>query len=129
MWNLEEDGPVANHKDLDVWKQAIELAKAVYGLTAGFPSTEIYGLVSQMRRSAVLIASNVAEGAARGTDKEFIHFLYIALGSIAEVETQYILSKELQFTVASANIEEGIDRLGRMTMGLIRHLKSKIRES
>jgi four helix bundle protein len=119
------DGPMANHKDLDVWKQAIELAKAVYELTAGFPTSEIYGLISQLRRLSVSVASNIAEGAARGTDKEFMHFLYITLGSIAEIETQYILSKELQLTVGSAKVEEGVDRLGRMTMGLIKHLKSK----
>ena len=76
---------MADHKDLDVWKLAIELAKEVYELTAGFPASEIYGLVSQMRRSGISIASNIAEGAARNTDKEFIHFLYVALGSIAEL--------------------------------------------
>ncbi len=76
---------MADHKDLEVWKQEIELA-------AGFPASEIYGLVSQMRRSAISIASNVAEGATRNTDKEFIHFLYITLGSIAELDTQYILA-------------------------------------
>jgi four helix bundle protein len=71
---------VANHKDLDAWKQAIELAKAVYELTTSFPTSEIYGLISQMRRSAISVASNIAEGAARGSDKEFMHFLYITLG-------------------------------------------------
>jgi four helix bundle protein len=66
---------MATHKDLEVWKQAMELAKGVYQLTAGFPASELYGLVSQMRRSAVSIVSNIAEGAARNTDKDCIHFL------------------------------------------------------
>ena len=82
MWEIP------THKELEVWKQAIELAKVVYEITATFPSSELYGLVSRMRRSAVSIASNIAEGAARATDKEFIHFSHIALGSIAELDTQ-----------------------------------------
>ncbi len=96
---------MANHKDLEAWKQGIELAKAVYELTANFPASEIYGLVSQMRRSAISIVSNIAEGAARNTDKEFIQFLYVTMGSIAELETQYILSKDLQLTEGSARVE------------------------
>ena len=114
-----------NHKDLEVWKQAIELAKAVYEFTSGFPASEIYGLVPQMRRSAVSTASNIAEGAGRNTDKELIHFLYITLGSVAELETQYILSKELQFTEGSAKVEEVIEKVRKMTIGLIKHLKNK----
>ncbi len=116
---------MASHKDLEVWKQAIELAKAVYELTAGFPASEIYGLVSQMRHSAVSIASNIAEGAARNSDKEFIQFLYVALGSIAELDTQYILSKEIQLTEGSAKVERIMDGVGKMTVGLIKHLKNK----
>jgi four helix bundle protein len=113
------------HKDLEVWKQAMELAKGVYQLTSSFPATELYGLVSQMRRSAVSIASNMAEGAARNTDKDFIHFLYIALGSIAELDTQYILSTELQLIEGSTAIEQKIEDVRKMTVGLIRHLKNK----
>lgn len=66
-----------NHKDLEVWKHSIGLAKAVYKLSGDFPPSELYGLTAQMRRSAVSISSNIAEGAARGTDKEFIYFLHI----------------------------------------------------
>ena len=69
---------MADHKDLEVWKQAMELAKAVYGLTAKFPLSEVYGLISPMRRSAVSIASNIAEGAARNSDKE-IHAVSVRL--------------------------------------------------
>jgi four helix bundle protein len=116
---------VSNYKDLEVWKQAIELAKAAYELTAGFPESELYGLTSQMRRSSVSIASNMAEGAARGSDKEFIHFLHIAMGSAAELDTQYILSKELQFTESNAGFEKSLADIRKMTSGLIRHLKNK----
>ena len=100
---------MAHHMDLEVWKRAVELAKSVYELTAGFPASEIYGLSSQMRRAAVSIPSNIAGGAARNGDKEFLHFLNIALGSAAELDTQYILSKELQLTVGSARVESGIE--------------------
>lgn len=113
------------HKELEVWRQAIELAKVVYRLTANFPASELYGLVSQMRRSAVSVASNIAEGAARHTDKEFMQFLYIALGSLAELDTQYILAKDLNFTPGSTPLEELITSVRRMTLGLIKHLKAK----
>jgi len=116
---------MANHKDLEVWKQAVELVKAVYEFTADLPASEIYGLVSQMRRSAVSIPSNIAEGAARNSDKEFIQFLYITLGSLAELDTQYILSREIQLTGGSAKVESIMDSVGKMTMGLIKHLKNK----
>ncbi len=116
---------MSNYKDLEVWKQAIELAKTVYELTAGFPASELYGLTSQMRRSSVSIASNVAEGAARSTDKEFIHFLHIAMGSAAELDTQYTLSKELQFARGSVEFEKSLADIRKMTAGLIRHLKNK----
>ncbi len=75
------------HKDLEVWKQAIELSKQVYELTRTYPKEEMFGLVSQMRRAAVSIASNIAEGAARQCNKEFVQFLYIAVGSASELDT------------------------------------------
>ena len=78
-----------------------------------------------MRRSAISIPSNIAEGAARNSDKEFIQFLYVTLGSIAELDTQYILSKEIQLTEGSAEVERIMDNVGKMTVGLINHLKNK----
>ena len=97
----------------------------MYELTAGFPASEIYGLVSQMGRSATSIPGNIAEGAARNSDKEFIQFLYVTLGLIAEPDTQYILSKEIQLTEGSAKVEMVMDSVGKMTMGLIKRLKNK----
>jgi four helix bundle protein len=77
-----------DHKDLDVWKASINFALELYEMTKHFPKEEIYSLTSQIRRSGTSIASNIAEGVARNSDKEFIQFLYIALGSLSEVETR-----------------------------------------
>ena len=84
-----------NHKDLLVWQKSIALVKELYVETASFPKEEIYGITSQIRRAAVSIPSNISEGYGRGHDREIIHFLYIALGSASEVETQIILCKEV----------------------------------
>jgi len=114
-----------NHKDLEVWKQSIELAKAVYDLTRNFPPSEMYGLTAQMRRSAVSIPSNIAEGAARKADKELTYFLHVALGSIAELDTQYILAKEFRYTDGCGAVEKGIENVRKMTVGLLKHLKKE----
>lgn len=86
------------YKDLTVWQRAIELVVAVYRLTENFPSEELYGLTSQMRRSVVSIPSNIAEGRCRGTRKDYLQFLRIAYGSGAELETQIEISKRLKKT-------------------------------
>ena len=75
------------HKDLDVWNRSMELAEKLYLLTEQFPREEQFGLISQIRRSAVSIPSNIAEGAARSSNKEFVQFLYVALGSLSETES------------------------------------------
>jgi four helix bundle protein len=98
-----------SHKDLDVWKKAMELANIIYDITAGFPKEETFGLSQQMRRCSVSIASNIAERAARGK-KEFAHFITIARGSAAELETQLILSIQRKFIDA----ERGDKTLGRI---------------
>jgi len=115
---------INTHKDLDVWKKAMGLVKEVYLLTADFPREEVYGLVSQMRRAAVSIPSNIAEGAARSSSREFIKFLYVSLGSLAELETQLLLSKELEFA-RSSSLEEGIESTRRMLLGLVKSLKNR----
>jgi four helix bundle protein len=86
-----------DHKDLDVRKKAMEVVLAMYKATAGFPKEELYGLTSQVRRAAVSVPSNIAEGEARNSDKEFTQFLHITLGSLAELETQWILADRLGF--------------------------------
>lgn len=114
-----------DHKELDVWKASIELVLDVYNLTKSFPKEEIYGLTSQLRRAAVSAPSNIAEGAARSSDKEFIQFLYIALGLLAEVETQIIIAEKLRYMNSSEDLFEKILSIKQMMLGLIRHLKNK----
>ena len=86
-----------SHHDLDVWKNSIDLVEDIYKLSSKFPKEEVYGLTSQIRRAAVSVPSNIAEGAARQSNKEFIQFLYIALGSLSEVETQVCIALKLGF--------------------------------
>jgi len=85
------------HKDLRVWQQSIELVSEIYMITKNFPKEEMFGLVSQMRRAAVSVPSNIAEGYARGTDREKVHFLRISSGSMSEVETQLIMCMKLGY--------------------------------
>ena len=113
-----------NYKDLVVWQKGIALAKATYQLTGRFPAEEKFGLVSQMRRAAVSIPSNIAEGQARHTTGEFIQFISHAEGSTAELETQLILSIELGFAKTESPRAAFIllDEIRRMLNGLRRKL-------
>ena len=85
------------HKDLRVWQQSIEMVTSIYLLTRSFPKEELFGLVSQLRRAAVSVPSNIAEGYARSTDKEKLHFLRISSGSMSEIETQLMLCLNLEY--------------------------------
>lgn len=100
---------ISSYKDLIVWQKSIELVKEVFILTKRFPKSELYGIVSQMRRSAVAIPSNIAEGYGRKSTKSYIQFYAIAYGSALELETQILISKELGF--ASLNQFERVDSL------------------
>ena len=86
-----------NFSNLRIWQQGRELVKEVYLITKGFPKEELFGLTSQMRRAAVSIPSNIAEGCGRGTDAQLAHFIDIAVGSICELETQCYLSYDLEY--------------------------------
>ena len=121
---------MTSHKELKVWQKGIELVKVIYSETDSFPKTELYGLTSQIRRSAVSIPSNIAEGAGRNFDKEFIHFLYITLGSASELETQIIISKELNFleTDKAEIIQEMIFEIIKMTSSLIKSKSPNLKE-
>ena len=88
---------MGSHKELVVWKKGIELVKSIYQSTSSFPVDERFGLTNQMRRCSVSIPSNIAEGFARSSDKELVQFLYISLGSSSELDTQLIISKELEY--------------------------------
>jgi len=115
-------GEVRTHKDLDVWKEAMQLVKEVYRWSAALPREEIYGLTAQIRRAAVSIPSNIAEGAARDSRKEFLQFLYIALGSLSELETQILLARDL-FSLEGEKISIQVETLRKLLLGLIRSLK------
>jgi four helix bundle protein len=108
-----------NLKELKIWQKAVDLATEVYQLTAGFPKEEKYGLISQIRRSAVSISSNIAEGAGRNSEKEFVHFLAISNGSAYELQTQLIISKNLGLVnIDFTEVLEQIDQIQKMNYSL-----------
>lgn len=121
---MEETRP---HRNLDVWKRSIELAKSIYRISGQFPATEQYGLASQMRRAAVSIASNIAEGAARYGKKEFLQFINIAQGSASELDTQIELAKELGYVEHKTyeDIISAIRVISRQLYGLAKAVKGK----
>jgi four helix bundle protein len=114
---------LTGHKDLDVWKKSMALVLDVYKNTQNFPSHELYGLTSQIRRSALSIPSNIAEGAARRNKKEFIQFLYIALGSASELHTQLIIGKNLNYFQNETKVEDQLTRIQKMLYGLIKYME------
>ena len=114
-----------SHKDLDVWKRSMDMVVNIYRLTRQFPSDEQYGLSSQIRRSAISIPSNIAEGSARSSDKEFKQFLYIALGSAAEVETQLILTEKLGYLNSVNDFLVEISDIRKMLTGLISYVNKR----
>ena len=111
-----------SHKDLKVWQESMTLVVAVYKATEDFPKHEIYGLTSQIRRAAVSIPSNIAEGAGRRGNKEFIRFLYIALGSLSEVETQLEIAFRLNYLECIEDINKSIYFIRKMLANLIKSL-------
>lgn len=112
------------HKDLIVWNKSMELVIETYKLSAEFPEEEKFGLISQMRRAAVSVPSNIAEGAARNSTKEYIRFLYIALGSLSELETQFLISNRLEYI--NDVLEDTITDIRKLLLSLIKSLKNKI---
>ena len=113
-----------NHKELDAWKMGMDLVEETYLITRSFPDHEKYGLINQIRRAAVSIPSNIAEGSARFSDKEFIRFLYIALGSVSELETQLLISLRLKY-LKKAEIISKIENVRRPIIGLIKYLRNE----
>jgi four helix bundle protein len=107
-----------NYRELVAWQVAFELARRTYLLTGEFPKTEAFGLVLQMRRCAVSIASNIAEGAGRTTKKDFSHFVTVARASLNELETQYLLATDLGFCARDREYPEMIERLFALVNGL-----------
>ena len=113
-----------NFRDLRVWQKSLELTKRVYELTGRFPTQEKFGLVTQLRRAAVSVPSNIAEGQARRKNREFVQFVSYAQGSVAEIETQLVLSVELGFCRAedAALALDAVVQIKRMLTGLRREL-------
>ena len=107
-----------NFRELVAWQVAFDLARRTYQLTEDFPKTEVFGLSSQMRRAAVSIASNLAEGAGRSTKKDFAHLVTVARGSLNELQTQYLLAQELGFCTGDEEMDSMIERLYGLINGL-----------
>lgn len=119
---------IESYQDLQVWQKAIALSVDIYRLTSQFPKEELYGITSQLRRASVSIVSNIAEGHSRDSTREFLHFISIAIGSLAEAETQLILAEKLGYMDNSSlkKIFSGTQELGRMLRGLQLALKRKL---
>jgi four helix bundle protein len=112
------------HEQLEAWKTAMQLVKVIYQLTATFPAEERYGLAHQMRRAAVSIPSNIAEGAGRNGTKEFLNFIGISRGSLAELETQLQLAVMLGFVEPEHQAFELADHAGKLLTGLHKKLST-----
>jgi len=115
------------HKNLKVWQRSISLVTEIYRVTRDFPKEEIYCMVSQLRRAAISIPSNIAEGSARKHTREYIQFLYVSLGSAAEIETQIIISINLGYIISdkAVGIQAELEEIIRMLIGLIKSLSNR----
>lgn len=119
---------INSYRDLEVWRKGVQLSLAVYRLTADFPDSERFGLTSQMRRCSVSIPSNIAEGHARLSTREYLRYLSISLGSLAELETQLHISSELGFGVKPRVVQlfAQLDNLGKQLRALTKALRTRI---
>jgi four helix bundle protein len=114
------ENEIMNYKELDAWKESIELVQLVYEITQKFPSEEKFGLVSQLRRASVSVPSNIAEGCSRSSNKEYKRFVEIALGSILELETQLIIAAKLKLIHSEHPVFKKIENTIKIMHGLIR---------
>ena len=116
-----------DYKELNVWKESIDLVKLVYEVTQKFPSEEKFGLVSQLRRASVSIPSNIAEGNGRSSDKDYKRFVEMSYGSALELETQLIISVELNFIKENDSIFKKLEQVKKLLSGFIKYLKKEIK--
>ena len=123
-----EDEIVKTHKDLEIWQRSMSLVEKIYSKTKALPQEEIYGLTSQTRRSAISIPSNIAEGAARQSNREFIQFLYVALGSLSELETLFMIAERLGY-IKDESIINDIEVLRRQLLNFLKYRKEKQRQT
>jgi four helix bundle protein len=117
----------SSYKDLIAWKKGMELVAMIYDATDGFPSREQFGLVSQLRRAAVSVPSNIAEGRARYSNRDFVRFLRHSRGSLAEIETQVLIAQRRKYLAdaTTTKLTQQLDELGRILSGLINSLKER----
>lgn len=115
------------HHDLQIWQLGMVLVKDIYGMTGKFPDNEKFGLCSQMQRAAVSIPSNISEGAARSGDREFLHFLSIARGSLCELETQVIIASDLGYFTGSEKLMSNINELFAKLSALMNSINKKVK--
>lgn len=118
-----------HYKELEVWKEAINLVTYIYKQTETYPKNEVFGIVSQIRRCVVSIPSNIAEGVVKHSDKETLRFLDIALGSLAELETQIIISKNLGYINNLQDFDTQISKVNALLNGLINYYNKQIKEN
>lgn len=118
------DEKINSHKDLLVWRKSMELTKAIYKLSENLPTKENFGLQNQIRRAAISVPSNIAEGKNRKTIKDFLHFLRISYGSIAELETQLILMGDL-YGISSNEIDNLVIEVSKMLRSLMEKLETR----
>ncbi len=118
---------VKSYRDLDVWRLGLDLAEAVYQCTSLFPKSEVFGLAAQMRRAAVSVPSNIAEGRARSSTKEFLQFLAVARGSLAELETQFELALRLGYADSTVHPVISLsEEVGRKLTCLQKSLRARL---
>jgi four helix bundle protein len=115
---------IRSHRDLIAWQKAVELSLTIYSVTRAFPTDEKFGLVSQLRRAGVSVASNIAEGYGRGTRQDYVRFLRAARGSIYEIDTQLLIASRLEYLPSESfqKIESQVNECSRILLGLIRSL-------
>ena len=115
------------HKGLDVWKKSMDLVTVVYEITAKFPKEEIYCLTNQIRRSVISVPANIAEGSARRSQKEFLQFLSIAMGSLAELDTEIEIAQKLGYLNSSekSKVVAYMDDIRRMIIGLMKSIRRR----
>jgi four helix bundle protein len=120
--------PIRSYQELVAWQKAMDLVESVYCATRLFPREEIYSLTAQIRRAAISIPSNIAEGQGRSTTRDFLHFLSIAQGSVKEVETQILIAERLIYIAkpVAVSVLEQTAQVGRLLSGLSNSLKNKI---
>lgn len=118
------------HEQLDVWKKSVDFAVQVYTITDNFPKDERFGLISQIRRASVSIAANIAEGAGRRSDKEFLNFLSMSQGSASEVETELLIAFRLGYISDDVfqSLMQNMDEIGRMITRLCSHIRTKLQK-